>query len=30
LSQTLNATNFGAITGAYDPRIFQFAMKLFF
>ena len=30
LSQTLNAANFGQITGAYDPRIFQFAMKLFF
>jgi hypothetical protein len=30
LSQSLNAANFGQITGAYDPRIFQFAMKLFF
>ncbi len=30
LSQSLNAANFGAITGAYDPRIMQFAMKLFF
>lgn len=30
LSQTLNAANFGQITGAYDPRILQFAMKLFF
>ncbi|HEY6345154.1 MAG TPA: carboxypeptidase-like regulatory domain-containing protein [Bryobacteraceae bacterium] len=30
LSQTLNASNFGQITGAYDPRVMQFAMKLFF
>jgi hypothetical protein len=30
LSQTLNATSFGQITGAYDPRIFQFAMKFAF
>lgn len=30
LSQTLNASNFGAITGAYDPRIFQFALKFLF
>jgi hypothetical protein len=30
LSQTLNAANFGEITGAYDPRVLQFAMKLFF
>jgi hypothetical protein len=26
----LNASNFGQVTGAYDPRILQFAMKLFF
>jgi hypothetical protein len=30
LSQTLNASNFGQVTGAYDPRILQFAMKLYF
>jgi Carboxypeptidase regulatory-like domain/TonB dependent receptor len=30
LSQTLNATSFGEITGAYDPRIFQFALRLIF
>jgi len=30
LSQTLNASTFGQITGAFDPRIFQFAMKLTF
>jgi hypothetical protein len=28
LSQNLGAANFGQITGAYDPRIFQFALKL--
>jgi hypothetical protein len=30
LSTTLNSSNFGQITGAYDPRILQFAMKLLF
>jgi hypothetical protein len=30
LSQALNASTFGQITGAFDPRIFQFAMKLTF
>jgi hypothetical protein len=30
LSGTLNATNFGRITAAGDPRIFQFSMKLLF
>ena len=28
VSQKLNAGDFGQITGAYDPRIFQFALKL--
>jgi hypothetical protein len=30
LSLSLNASNFGQITSAGDPRIFQFAMKLYF
>jgi hypothetical protein len=30
ISQKLNAGNFGQITGAYDPRIFQFALRLSF
>jgi hypothetical protein len=30
LSNTLNSSNFGQITGAYDPRILQFAMKFAF
>ncbi|MGA2599551.1 MAG: carboxypeptidase regulatory-like domain-containing protein [Bryobacteraceae bacterium] len=30
VSTALNSSTFGQITGAYDPRIFQFAMKLFF
>jgi hypothetical protein len=30
LSTNLSASNFGQITGAYDPRILQFAMKLVF
>jgi hypothetical protein len=30
LSMNLSASNFGQITGAYDPRILQFAMKLIF
>jgi hypothetical protein len=30
LSQALNAATFGQITGAFDPRILQFAMKLTF
>jgi hypothetical protein len=29
-SVNLSSSNFGQITGAYDPRIMQFAMKLFF
>jgi hypothetical protein len=30
LSTALNSSTFGQITGAYDPRILQFAMKLHF
>jgi len=30
VSTALNSSSFGQVTGAYDPRIFQFAMKLFF
>ena len=30
LSTNLSASNFGQVTGAYDPRILQFAMKLVF
>lgn len=30
LSANLSSSNFGQITGAYDPRILQFALKLFF
>jgi hypothetical protein len=30
LSTTLNASTFGQITGAFDPRILQFALKLKF
>jgi len=30
LSTNLSSSNFGQITGAYDPRILQFAMKLLF
>jgi hypothetical protein len=30
LSQALNASTFGQITGAYDPRILQFALKVHF
>jgi hypothetical protein len=30
ISKNWNAGNFGQITGAYDPRIFQFALKLVF
>jgi hypothetical protein len=30
LSNTLNSSNFGQVTGAYDPRILQFAMKFAF
>ena len=30
LSTNLSSSNFGQITGAYDPRILQFAMKVFF
>ncbi|HEX4811083.1 MAG TPA: hypothetical protein VH325_19240 [Bryobacteraceae bacterium] len=29
-STTLSSSNFGQLTGAYDPRILQFAMKLIF
>jgi hypothetical protein len=29
-SANLSASNFGQVTGAYDPRILQFAMKLIF
>jgi hypothetical protein len=29
-STNLSSSNFGQITGAYDPRIMQFAMKVFF
>jgi Carboxypeptidase regulatory-like domain len=30
VSTALNSSNFGQITGAYDPRILQFALKFFF
>lgn len=30
LSTGLNSSTFGQVTGAFDPRILQFAMKLFF
>ena len=30
VSTGLNSSSFGQITGAYDPRILQFAMKLYF
>jgi hypothetical protein len=30
MSTALNSATFGQVTGAYDPRIMQFAMKLFF
>ncbi|MGA8594614.1 MAG: hypothetical protein WB676_07700, partial [Bryobacteraceae bacterium] len=30
LSTNLSSSNFGQVTGAYDPRILQFAMKLVF
>ncbi len=30
LSTGLNSSTFGQVTGAYDPRILQFAMKLYF
>ena len=30
MSLALGASNFGAITGAFDPRVFQLALKLFF
>lgn len=30
LSQNFSSSNFGQVTGAYDPRILQFAMKVLF
>ena len=30
LSQNLSSTSFGQITGAYDPRIFQFALRFIY
>ena len=30
LSQNISSSNFGQVTGAYDPRIMQVALKLFF
>ena len=30
ISNNFGASNFGAVTGAFDPREFQFALKLFF
>ncbi len=30
VSTNLGASNFGAITNAYDPRVFQFGAKLIF
>jgi hypothetical protein len=30
ISNQFGASNFGAVTGAYDPRTFQFGLKLFF
>ncbi len=30
VSQALNSSNFGQATGAYDPRILQFSMKVLF
>jgi Carboxypeptidase regulatory-like domain len=30
ISTNLGATNFGAVTNAYDPRVIQLALKLFF
>jgi hypothetical protein len=29
-STNLSSSNFGQVTGAYDPRILQMAMKLYF
>jgi hypothetical protein len=29
-SQNLSSSNFGQLTGAYDPRIMQAALKLYF
>jgi hypothetical protein len=30
LTQNFSSSNFGQVTGAYDPRILQFAMKVIF
>jgi hypothetical protein len=30
ISRNLGASNFGAVTSAYDPRVIQLALKLFF
>jgi hypothetical protein len=30
ISKNLGASNFGAVTSAYDPRVIQLALKLFF
>jgi hypothetical protein len=30
VSNGFGNSNFGAVTGAYDPRVFQLGMKLYF